>query len=173
LRIDGITSILTLVAYAGALIYFLGSIIAALRVLGKSKRNCIGPDDLPPESRNKGQYLLHLSEKYLQYTIENYKLNNIQLSIVYFSQECFRNAVILLITCGLLIGLSGVWGNESGNKEDLRKVTEIKCYIDCQKQSTLEPCRCSSQDKPDRNPEVLEVPGRTSISKGAIRPAKK
>lgn len=150
LRIDGITSILTLVAYAGALIYFLGSIIAALRVLGKSKRNCIGPDDLPPESRNKGQYLLHLSKKCLEYTIENYKLNNIQLSIVYFSQECFRNAVILLIMCGLLIGSRGFSAKVSGGKEDFKKVAEIAFYIDYQKQANKDSCFCHSTFIPAR-----------------------
>lgn len=134
LRMNEMYAFLSLIFYAGALIYLLRSILIALKILGRENiRYCIGPDDLPPGNKNERQYILHLSEKYLYYTIENYKLNNIQISKLWVSQESFRNGIIiLLMTCTLVIGIRGFAFNDSV-KDDSNKITQSKVFRDDQK----------------------------------------
>jgi hypothetical protein len=90
-----------LACYLPALVFFGRTIVNAIRVQGSIRGYTLGPDDLLPSENAEISYERSLALKTLWYTIENYKVNNRQLQLLLVAQQCFRNAVILVLLAGL------------------------------------------------------------------------
>ena len=90
--------IVAAVAYFVVLLYLAATVIAAFYVQGYLPRSTPDPADLNPFSKKA------LACKTLEYTMENYKVNNRAVFALYSGMKCFRNAVIILVLAGLAIG---------------------------------------------------------------------
>jgi len=97
---------ISLALFLVALLYLGRATILALKVFGRISRHTVGPDDLvPSDGETEGQYAKRLSERLLAYTIENYKINNRQLGVVWAAQTCLRNGILVLVAAGFLLGI--------------------------------------------------------------------
>ena len=110
LELNNVLDIIILCLYFAGLVYLLRATTVALGIVSRVKRYIVGPDDLLPNAKDEALYLLQLSEKYIKYTIENYKIDNRQLDSVWVSQICLRNGIFSIAMGGLLIGVRAIFG---------------------------------------------------------------
>jgi len=90
-----------------ALVYILGAVLGALGVYRPLHRYTVGPDDLVPSAWTKEQTYMHrLSQKWVDYTIQNYRVNNRVNSLVSAAQQLLFRGVVLLgvVELALLTG---------------------------------------------------------------------
>jgi hypothetical protein len=94
---------LIIATYLGAMMYLVGSLMAALRVYGPSSTNIIDPVDLAPtETETETEYIVRYSCRLVEYTIKNYKENNRVLESVFISQQRLRYGIGLLFVALLM-----------------------------------------------------------------------
>ncbi len=102
-------SVFTLILYFISLIYLFCAYISTLSIFSEIHRYYLGPTDLVPKnSETENQFSLRLGEKFLSYTIENYKVNNRVLNKIHTSRILIRNSIVALLIAGLLIGFSSM-----------------------------------------------------------------
>ena len=106
----GLFRILILAGFGMSLIYLCAASIHALKVFSECPRYYIDPTDIVPHNNEiDEQYSIRLGKKFLEYTVENYKINNRQMNIIYTTRAFLRNAVFAILICGLFFGTQSVF----------------------------------------------------------------
>lgn len=105
-------SIFSIASYGISLIYFFMAFIYALRVFASVSRHYLGPIDIAPQSKeNVAPFSIRIGKKFLECTIENYKINNREMNKTHVARSMLRNAIVTLLLSGVLIYVQLILGS--------------------------------------------------------------
>jgi hypothetical protein len=115
--------VIILVGYLVSLAYLVRTMVLLFRVHGDVSRYTPDPSDLPtaatdlqpvvgdpvqapggPVVRPLSAYDRRLACRIMNYTINNYKINNTQLDALVVAQRAFRNAILTIVLSGTVAG---------------------------------------------------------------------
>ena len=108
LPVDALAVILA--TYVLALVYLVRTMLLLFVIHGQIFRHTPDPSDLPTPAgaAAAGQpspYDRGLACRIMRYTIENYRINNVQTNVLVVAQQSFRNAIIAIAVGGTVAGI--------------------------------------------------------------------
>lgn len=106
-EIAEVNRVIIYATFIASLVFLGRSILYALSVQGSVVRYTLGPDDIAPAPPvppvGPSRYERHIARKLIQYTINNYKINNMQMQYLRVAQQSLRNAIVTIIAGGLIV----------------------------------------------------------------------
>lgn len=111
--------------FAVSLVFLGRAIVSAFRV-GNTFRNTLGPDDIAPLPPNEpdavSAYNRAVARKLIGYTIENYKINNIERRRLAIAKVSLRNGIVVIIVGGIAVAIYGLINLLAGSTAALQGI---------------------------------------------------
>jgi hypothetical protein len=120
--IPPLARVIFLLGFVPSLVYLLRTMLLLFQIQGDVTRNTPDPSDLPTAPADLrpiaevpagaadnatalSVYDRRLACKIMTYTVENYKVNNVESDALFVAQRAFRNAIISIVLSGTVAGI--------------------------------------------------------------------